>query len=96
MLKNFKLSFFITAREIILKSISKLIFKKKCFLNKNLKLKNDRSKLAESPLAQPLAQLKAFFMTDRSAARSAREFFAVDRSSARSAQHFFCENRNPA
>jgi len=36
MLKNFKLSLFITAREIILKSINKLIFKKekKCFLKK--------------------------------------------------------------
>jgi hypothetical protein len=69
--------------------------RKKKFSDKNLKLKNDRSKLAKSPLAQPLAQLKAFFITDRSAARSAHEFFAVDRSSARSAQQFFCENRNP-
>jgi hypothetical protein len=65
-------------------------------LNKNFKLKNDRSKVARSPLARPLAQLKAFFMTDRSAARSAQGFFTVDRSSARSAHHFFCENRNPA
>ena len=45
-----------------MKSLNKLIFKKgkKVFSEQKFDLKNVRSKLAKSPLAQPLAQLKAF------------------------------------